>query len=249
MLATATETRSNESYKLSPSTLTFLWDGCKRCFWLKARHGLYQPWMPFPSVFERYHELLQRYFAGRSPAEIHPSLPAGQCLSRETWVESEPIHLPGAPAAIHFKGRIDHLMRFDDGTWGLIDYKTTEADQRKAKKYSRQLHAYCWALERAAEGEVRLPKITRMGLLCLEPSALVSFAQGDRATAELRPVWLEVDRDDENFERFLAKVVQVIARETPPPPASGCSCCTYLRQRAHLENQLYRAHHANAHAT
>ena len=38
--------------KLTPSMLTFLWDECRRCFWLHAR-GLPRPRMPFPSVFAR----------------------------------------------------------------------------------------------------------------------------------------------------------------------------------------------------
>lgn len=225
-------------FKLSPSMLTFLWDGCKRCFWLKARHGMHQPWMPFPSVFNRYHDLVQRYFLGRSPSTLHASLPPGQCLSRETWVQSVPLDLPGAPAPVYFKGRVDHLMRFDDGTWGLIDYKTTEIDQRKARKYARQLHAYAWALEKAAPGEVCLAPVTRMGLLCLEPSTLLTFTRGETATVELRPAWIEIDRDDAAFERFLSRVVQVIADQHPPKPSTGCSCCKYFRQRAHLENQL-----------
>lgn len=225
-------------YKLSPSMLTFLWDGCKRCFWLKARHGIHQPWMPFPSVFQRYHELLQRYFTGRCPSTLHPSLPSGQLLSRETWVQSEPISITGAQDSVYFKGRVDHLMRFDDGTWGLVDYKTTEANQRKAAKYARQLHAYAWALERAAEGEASLAPITRMGLLCLEPGTLLSFIQGEQATAELRPVWIEIEQDDARFERFLGRVAEVLARSYPPKPSSGCSCCTYFRRRTHFEQQL-----------
>lgn len=231
------------AYKITPSMLTFLWDGCKRCFWLKARHGMRRPWMPFPGVFNRYHELIQNYFTGRCPSLLHPSLPKGQCLSRETWVQSVPLTIGGTPAPVYIKGRVDHLMRFDDGTWGLIDYKTTEADQRKARKYARQLHAYAWALERAAEGEVQLEPITRMGLLCLDPAAVTDYVRGERAVAELRPVWVEVERDDEKFEQFLGRVVQCIARETPPRPSSGCSCCTYFRERSHLETQLYREVH------
>lgn len=225
--------------KLSPSMLTFLWDGCKRCFWLKARQGLHQPWMPFPSVFERYHEVLQRYFTGRCPSTLHPSLPEGQCLSRETWVASNSLDLPNMPVSVYFKGRVDHLMQFNDGTWGLIDYKTTEIDQRKAKKYSRQLHAYAWALENSAPDEVCLTSVTRMGLLCLEPSTLHSFTRGEQATVELRPAWIEVERDDDAFARFLASVGQLLLREVPPPSSSGCSVCKYFQRRSHYEHQLY----------
>jgi hypothetical protein len=38
-------------YKLSPSDLTFLYDGCKHCFVLKVKHGIFQPSIPIPAVF------------------------------------------------------------------------------------------------------------------------------------------------------------------------------------------------------
>jgi len=38
-------------YKLSPSDLTFLYEGCKRCFSLKVKHGVNQPSMPLPGMF------------------------------------------------------------------------------------------------------------------------------------------------------------------------------------------------------
>jgi len=33
--------------KLSPSDFAFLWEQCKRCFYLKVVHGIRQPSMPF----------------------------------------------------------------------------------------------------------------------------------------------------------------------------------------------------------
>lgn len=225
-------------YKITPSMLTFLYSGCKRCFYLKARNGLHRPWMPFPKVFEKYHTLLQAYFTGRSPHLLHPSLPHGQCLSRETWVESEALTVASSVPQLFIRGRLDHLMQFDDGTWGLIDYKTTEVKVSTARLYSRQLHAYAWALEHAADDAVALRPITRMGLLCLDPVALASYEVGERALAELRPVWVEVERNDDRFRTFLTKVAHLLARSTPPPASSGCTCCQYLHRRTTLEAQL-----------
>ena len=39
------------NYKLSPSELTYLYNGCKFCFWLKVKHGIPQPSMPMPGIF------------------------------------------------------------------------------------------------------------------------------------------------------------------------------------------------------
>jgi len=88
----ATESRC---FKLTPSMLTFLWDDCKRCFWLQARERIYRPRTPFPSVFTKYHEILQQHFEGRRPSSISPTLPRGRIYSSEAWVKSAPLDLPG----------------------------------------------------------------------------------------------------------------------------------------------------------
>jgi hypothetical protein len=218
--------------------LTFLWDDCPRCFWLKARHAQGRPWMPMPSVFNKYHTVLQNYFIGRSPSEMTDALPGGRCLSVESWVKSEPLRLHAAPADCYILGRIDHLVRFDDGGWGVIDYKTTIHSEVNVEKYARQLHAYAWALERAAPGALQRTPVTRLGLFCLEPQAMLDFDPGAQATVALRPKWIEVERDDTAFERFLAEAVQRATRPDPPAADDDCSVCTYADARADLEAQF-----------
>jgi len=218
--------------------LTFLWDDCPRCFWLKARHEQGRPWMPMPSVFNKYHTLLQNYFIGRCPSEMTPELPPGRCLSVESWVKSEPLRLPASPADCYILGRIDHLVRFTGGGWGVIDYKTTIHDEVSVEKYARQLHAYAWALERAAPGALQRAPVTRLGLFCLEPQAMLDFEPGERATVALRPEWIEVERDDAAFEAFLGEAVQRATRAEPPAAGADCPVCTYTDDRAQLEAEI-----------
>ncbi len=40
-----------DAIKLSPSDLTFLWDECPRCFYLKVTGRLSRPSTAFPSIF------------------------------------------------------------------------------------------------------------------------------------------------------------------------------------------------------
>ena len=39
------------NYKLSPSDLTFSYEGCKRCFYRKVVNGIPQPSIPLPFVY------------------------------------------------------------------------------------------------------------------------------------------------------------------------------------------------------
>jgi len=126
-------------------------------------------------------------------------------------------------------------MQFNNGGWGIIDYKTTKTREVNVAKYARQLHAYAWALEQAAQHSFHVAPVTRMGLLCLEPVDLLSFTLDKAARVELRPEWIEVERDDAAFRRFLVEVVELSAKMTHPS-SHGCSHCEYItRLRRHDE--------------
>ena len=49
-------------WKLSPSELTFLWDECPRCFYLKVVHKFNRPWGAFPGIFSRIDKLMKDYY-------------------------------------------------------------------------------------------------------------------------------------------------------------------------------------------
>ena len=227
--------------KLTPSMLSFLWEDCPRCFWLRTRRGLRRPWLPFPSVFTKYHTVLEAYFADRCPSTLDPALPPGTCVHDETWVASRTLHLDAAPVPFRFKGRVDHLMQFDDGTWGIIDYKTTDQSTANIRKYGRQLHAYAWALEQAAPDALHRAPITRMGLLCLNPEELMDFRPCCHATVRLTPTWVEVPRDDTAFTEFLGAALTLLATPEPPGAGPACEICNYTRRRMRLERNLQQA--------
>ena len=84
-------TTSTKSWKLSPSDFAFLWEECKRCFYLKVARGFYRPRTPFPGIFSVIDRLMNEYFNGRPNAEISDTLPPGVVKYGESWVESRPI--------------------------------------------------------------------------------------------------------------------------------------------------------------
>jgi len=61
------------SLKLSPSDLTFLWDECPRCFYLKVVLGINRPPTAFPKIFGRIDLLMKRLFSGADTADLTPS--------------------------------------------------------------------------------------------------------------------------------------------------------------------------------
>ena len=65
------------NYRLSPSDLTFLYDGCKRCFVLKVKHGIAQPSIPIPAIFSTIGSLQKEYYSGKRTETFCEALPPG----------------------------------------------------------------------------------------------------------------------------------------------------------------------------
>jgi hypothetical protein len=216
------------SFKLSPSDLTFTWDECHYCFYMKVRHGI-SLHSPFPSIFGRMANLTSGFYLGRAAAEIDPGLPQGTVKYREQYVRSVPLSLPGCDSQCYIHGRFDAVIAFADGSYGIVDYKTSEAKPETIPFYSRQLTAYAYALEHPAPGALGLYPVSRMGLLVITPEGYERSAVGGMAFAS-RATWLEVPRNDAAFTAFLEQVMAVLDAPLPPKPSETCGVCQYRRE-------------------
>jgi len=143
-------------YKLSPSDLTFLWNSCKHCFYLKVKHNIVYRG-GFPSIFGKMANLTSDFYQDKPTSEISPELPPGTMKLKEKYVKSAPISVPGLTAQAYIRGRFDAVIEFEDGSYGVMDYKTSDAKDEHATFYSRQLSAYAYALENPGQqaGTVR----------------------------------------------------------------------------------------------
>ena len=214
------------SYKLSPSDLTFLWDECPRCFYLKVVHRFGRPYAPFPSIFGKIDLLMKDYYADKTTQELDPSLPPGKVLDGGKGVYSAPISLPGHTASVYIRGLYDTVLKFDDGSYGVIDFKTSTPKPYHMEFYGRQLHAYAHALEHPAEGMLHLAPISVLGLLIVEP-ALMTDGPGERVNFEHNITWMPVAYNPDTFTTFLDQVLTVLELPQPPDSAEKCGWCTY----------------------
>ena len=217
---------SKNVLKLAPSDLTFLWDECQRCFWLKAKGVLKRPSAPFSKIFTRLDTQTKDYFFGRRAEEMAPELRAGRVAFGDRWVRSAPLQVPGHEMQVTLQGKIDTALSFDDGTFGVIDFKTSEPRTEHVLFYSRQLHSYALAAEHPGAGALELSPVSQLGLLCVEPVGMVGLDDGVayRGTS----TFLEIERDDDVFLTFLSQVLFVLERPEPPDATQGCPYCAYL---------------------
>ena len=216
----------SENWKLSPSDLTFLWDECQRCFYLKVRHHFSRPATAFPKVFNTIDLLMKEIYLGQSTKKISDALPEGRSILSGRRVTSLPFRSPNHSNTCYISGMFDTLVKFDDGTYGIVDFKTTAPADHHVAFYSRQLHAYVYALEHAAPGSLSYKPISRMGLLCFNPSAMI-----EEPLTQLNlngPVnWLEVPLEREGFEKFLDEVLTLLELPEAPEPSPDCAFCAY----------------------
>ncbi len=217
------------NYKLSPSDLTFSYEGCKRCFYQKVVNNIAQPSIPLPSIFSQIASLLKNHYDGKHTSELHVNLPPGIVSHGEKWVKSQSIQLPNHEDTCYISGRFDIVVSFDDGTYGVIDFKTSDPTKNSAWLYSRQLHAYAYALEHPAEGRLALSPVTKLGLLYFYPDNITQNSI-DRINYGAEIVWVKVEKDEEGFLRFIDDVLEVLELPEAPKHSPECQWCSYINK-------------------
>lgn len=215
------------NYKLSPSDFAFLYEECKRCYYLRVIHNISRPSIPLPSVFSKIASLLKDYYHGKPTKELHSALPPGIVKYGEERVQSNPIQLPGHKATCFISGRFDIVVEFEDKTYGVIDFKTGKPSQESVDLYKCQLHAYAYALENPAPGALKLSPVTKMGLLYFYPSK-VSQQDIEWLSYDAKIYWEEIPKSEEWFLEFVGKVLAVLESPQPPAPSPDCLWCSYI---------------------
>ena len=213
-------------YKLSPSDLTFLYDGCKHCFVLKVKHGIRQPSIPLPGVFSSISYLQKECYSGRRTDEISPRLPPGVITHGEKWVKSRPVELPGCSSTCYINGRFDIVAELDDGSYAVLDFKTGKPADEKSAMYTRQLHAYTLALENPEAGSFELSPVSTLGLLYFTPDHCEQTGP-ERQILGGSLQWVEIQRDDDAFHGFLGEVVRLLDGPVPDGSPDSCDWCKY----------------------
>ncbi len=215
-------------YKLSPSDLTFLWSGCKYCFYLKVKHKIaYRG--AFPSIFGKMSNLTSNFYHEQPSEIISPDLPPGRLILKEKFVRSVPISFPGLDTQAYISGRFDAVIEFNDGSYGVVDYKTSDAKEEHANFYKVQLSAYAYALENPAPKALGLNPVSRLGLFVVTPDSYERTSGGEMVFVN-RTTWVEIPRDDENFLTLIREMLSVLGRDDPPKPSINCPQCSYRSQ-------------------
>lgn len=217
-------------HKLSPSDFAFLYEGCRRCFYLKVVHNIQQPSIPLPGIFTKIAALLKSHYHGLRTEKLHPNLPSGIIKYGEKFVTSKPIVFSGNQLNCYIKGRFDIVIEFDDGSFGVIDFKTGNPREEHPNLYGRQLHAYAYALENAEEGTLSLSPVTKLGLIYFHPQKTFQRENEiEKLLYEAEVHWLEIQKDQNRFLNFVNEMLEILELPLPPEPNQNCTWCKYRK--------------------
>lgn len=217
-------------YKLSPSQLTFAWDECPRCFYLDVVLGIKRPSTAFPKIFSRIDSLMKQLFMDKPTSALSPDLPAGRVAMQGKWINSAPIHFKGIEASCYLKGAFDSVLAFDDGSYAVIDFKTSSPSPAHVAFYGRQLNAYAYALEHPSEKGLSINPISKLGLLYLDPVDIEHGEDHRRITYGGEVTWQEIPKDEDKFLDFIRQVLTLLSQPEPPAAAEGCGFCAYREE-------------------
>ena len=216
-------------FKLSPSDFGFLYDECKRCFYLKVKHNFNRPRGIMPSIFIKIDGIMKDYFEGKSPKDITTELPDGKVEFGDRWIQSKPFLDKKTGNRCFIKGKTDTVLGFNDNTFGVVDFKTSNVKDGNVEKYSRQLHAYSLALENAEPGKPSLKPISRIGLFVVEPNLFLKNEHNEYLFKNIVK-WQEIPRNDIGFFDFLREVMSLLSQDKIPDAGPYCSHCEYIKK-------------------
>jgi hypothetical protein len=225
------------SVTVSPSDFAFLWQDCPRCWYLKVVGGMRLPRGPMAPIFQKIDRGMKLGFEGRRLDNI--GIP-GTIVSGEKQVCTRPFPFPELGVSVQVKGKYDSLVLLDDGTYMVVDFKTSLPQPKYVHHYANQLHAYALALEKPAVPNVSPPiHVSSLALIVWTPDGAMCIGDQDVPSALLGAMTaMTVPMDRGAFEEFVRQIAERASLPGPPPPSEYCDQCSFMRDYAHYMRML-----------
>ena len=207
---------------LSPSNLTFLWHSCKRCFY---NHHVFKNRRPMTMpLVGKMASLSEDWFIEKETNEIDPDLSPGKIVSSQKSLKAEIESNENLSRKYTISGKIDLLIEFEDGTFGIFDCKNTSGDSDKSWMYHTQLAAYKYCFEKMELGEV-----SQIGLIY---QIIEGFYKSDDGNSNFttEQKFVNVTPKMDQFEKLLSSVIQCLESEITPNSSPNCSFCKFAEK-------------------
>jgi hypothetical protein len=198
------ESGERRQIMISPSDFAFLWAKDPYGFHEKYHHQIKRPKNNMPLVVSEIDGCMKGSLEGKNLKQLDHNLPSCKIIMSDSWVQSNPISVGDLDIII--RGRIDAALEFDNGTYGVIDYKASNKDGLSMHGYTRQLQGYAYALMNNNPRDVHLSPISRLGVLQYRPNKFNILGNG-KASLDGQLEWIEINNDMSDFVNFLIEEI------------------------------------------
>ena len=205
---------------------------CPLCAWVKL-NVKNLPYQSFPAIFssiDRYNKLIVQHHFRREKA-LPPWLSelgeVDSYIDPPHWTSFAVLH---QETGITLRGEADGIFKMADGTYTIVDYKTsryTRGQRSMNSLYEAQLNAYAFTGERLGMYPVR-----RLALIYMEPMSDEETAADPQLVDDqgfslgFKAKVVDVDlKPDGLIPPLLRKAKEVSLLESPPSGLPGCKDC------------------------
>jgi len=224
-----------EPITLAPSELDYKPMKCARCFYLAKKKKITLQNFP-PPVFSNFDVVQQAYFKDKNTSALTVDLPPGRILKKD--------ELPGRVVSETLKdnkgrefilgGRPDIVIEFEDKSYGIIDFKTTNLKDDKAESYRYQLEAYRHIFTypgRIKKGPTpKLSPITHMGVLQFFPNEIFDH-KVDLCSLNLKMSYSKLEQDDDKFLERIEYILNILELDIEPEFNDNCFDCKFVKDQ------------------
>lgn len=225
---------------LAPSDLDYAPLKCKRCFYLKKKEKLSPGGFP-PPVFSNFDVVQKDYFKKLNTKDLTNDLPDGRFLQQN--------ELPGRIVSSELEdlkkrkfilgGTPDIVIKFNDNSYGILDFKTTNLSDTKSANYKYQLEAYAQIFTypgmTKSKKTPKLEPITHIGILQFFPKNISSHRE-NKANLEMQMSYSPLKRNVDNFYEHITFVMDILNSDQVPELTNECELCNFIKNSSLLKN-------------
>ena len=225
----------NKILVLAPSELDYKAKKCHRCFYLEKNKKIATKAFP-PPVFSRFDVVQQAYYKDKNTSDLTKELPEGRIMNKD--------ELPGRVVSQTLRdnkgrsfilgGRPDIVIKFDQGGYGIIDFKTTKISEDKSENYKHQLEAYAQIFSKPGATKSKktplLNPITHMGILQFDPSDIQTHNESS-CDMRMNISFSPLRRDEKDFFENITQIIDIINQSEVPDFTEDCNDCQFVKQQ------------------
>ena len=214
-------------FNFSPSEFAFGFESCQKCYYDKKVYGIALR-TPFPSIFSKFDSLQKNYYHTKSSKLISPDLEEGEIVANYNKMLYSEVLYDNKKRPFTMSGKIDGYIKHKD-SFTVIDFKTTNINEKKIDTYTTQLQSYALMLQKPRKDSLKLKPINKLGIFCFDPSN-ISATNGKDCSIYMNTKWFEIKRDDQSLIKYISGILEVLNSEEAPKENPSCGICNFRKK-------------------